>query len=171
MKSLPAFACVLLALAAGCSSSGNKAGQSAASTGGATAGPRLSTADFIKRGNAICTAYYKKLNKLPQPTNQHSLAQAIRHQSGYLEQTLAQLDRLRPPASDERTFAEMISTVRSSFPLLSPLIGAIARGEKAAVQRFFAKGDAIDARANQLAAEIGLYVCAQPTPQVPSGKG
>lgn len=124
---------------------------------------RLSHADFVQKGNAICTAYYKKLNALPQVSSPDQLVGFIDRAQGYTNTAITDLDKLEAPKNDEGSFDAFLAQVRAEVKLEDELRAAAKQKDNAKLQAVGRRGDAMDKRANALAAKVGLDVCAQPS--------
>jgi hypothetical protein len=116
---------------------------------------------FVARGNAICTAYYEKLARIPGPPKGRAV-DAERRTLRALDQTIRQLGRLAPPAGDESRFRHALALTRRIRGVSHRLVAALGRGDVRAAHRLEQKGNALDARVNTVFAQLGLFVCAQP---------
>lgn len=135
----------------------------AAGCGGGSGSSRLSHAEFVQQGNAICTDYYKKLKALPQVSSPDQLVGFIDMAQGYTNAAIDDLDKLQPPTGDEASFDAFLAQARDEVKLEDELRAAAKAKDNAELQAVGKRGDAMDKRANALAAKAGLDVCARPS--------
>jgi hypothetical protein len=84
----PLFAALaVVALVAGC--------------GGGSEAPRLSSAQFASRADAICRTYNSRSNAIAQPNSLAELATAINKLVPLLDQSIAKLQKLSPPKDEQ----------------------------------------------------------------------
>ncbi len=124
---------------------------------------RLSQAEFQHQGNAICTDYYKKLNALPQVSSPDQVVGFIDKAQAYTNTAIDDLDKLAPPKDDQSSFDAFLTQARDEVKLEDDLRAAAKAKDNAKLQAVGKRGDAMDKRANALAAKAGLDVCAQPS--------
>lgn len=152
------LALLAVALVAGCGGSKSSASKTT------TAGSTPTQAQFAHHGNAICSAYYRRLNALgPPPTTPAELVAYIRRS---LHPTRIELDRLaqlQAPARDRRGLATYVALGRREVARAVAVVAAARTQDLAKVQAALARLAAIDAQGNAVAKSIGLRVCGRST--------
>ncbi len=136
---------VLLAAAAGC--------------GGDGGGDRLTKEEYIAQADAICKATEDELDALAEPATKEEFASFLEEGLGLSEAQLEDLRALSPPEADEATLEEAYSLVEQQLDVIRDMVDAVKADDEAAVQELITQGDALNDRADQIAADYGLKEC------------
>lgn len=136
-------------------------GVGACGGGGNAGAPRLSRADYVRRGNAVCARYDAAIRRLGSPRGVTGIAPYIRDALPIMGRATAGLGRLRPPRELEDEFAGYLDAVRATRRRALDLRAAAARADGAAVQRLLTAAAAAGERNNALARKAGLDACVQ----------
>jgi hypothetical protein len=138
---------LVLALAAGCGSSGEK---------------RLSREEYAQRADTVCRAYNAGTRGLGTPHSMRALARVAGRSLPFLDRALRDLRRLRPPKGEE-------ATTRRWLRQLSLLRGDVVRIRNRArannangVRRVVPDATERNDRFSRLAGELGMTVCSRP---------
>lgn len=125
--------------------------------GGCVSRHRLSSGEFVARGNAICQAAADKLEVeadkafgSAEPTTSQLLTFTAKFLFPATEDQIAQLDALTPPKSLEDELDDALTEARKAL-----------RAAKADPTAVIAEDDTTFDRANELLAKAGLATCAQ----------
>jgi hypothetical protein len=150
-KTLVAVTLAAVAItAAGCGGSG---------TGGSAGGDRLALADFIAQADAICKEYDAKFEALGTPETPAEAADIVRSGSSIAVEQLGKLRELAPPADVEDRINEAYTALDEQIALFDDYAEAADANDTAAVQEISGKLDALNTKADDIAAEIGLEEC------------
>ncbi|HXH97505.1 MAG TPA: hypothetical protein VNH40_09880 [Gaiellaceae bacterium] len=138
------------------------AGALAAMLAGCGGGGRLSHSDFVRRADAVCSAYQAKIDLLTQPASYDDVI-------AYVEKTLplyvAALDELRAldaPAADEAGVKTWLAANRKVEAAVRSLRDAAMRHDPAATNDASAAIQAASLASRRAAATLGLKVCSTP---------
>jgi len=129
----------------------------------AAADSLLGKREFQRRGNAICAAYYVKLNRIPKPQTTAELVPYLQKTLALASTEMRQLKALKPPSAYARSFARMLALARAEDAAGTQLIAALQTGDAQQAQTLAARLDALDRKYNAAAKSIGLNVCGQAT--------
>ena len=139
--------CILLALATGCGSGGEK---------------RLSKEEYARRADAVCRRYNAATRSLGLPQSMPGLAKVADRSLPHLDRAIRDLRALRPPEDEE-------STARSWLRQLSLLRGDVVRirdraraNDAKGVRSVVPAATRRNQRFAQLATQLGMTVCNQP---------
>jgi hypothetical protein len=137
------------------------AGAAALTLAGCGSG-RLSHGDFVRKADAVCSAYQAKVEILTHPTSYDDVI-------AYVEKTLplyvAALDKLRalePPPSDEAAVKVWLAANRKVEAAVENLREAAMRHDPAATNDASAAVQAASLASRKTAAALGLAVCSAP---------
>ena len=142
MLALAAFLALLLA---GCGGGGDD---------------KLSDDDFRSQANALCVAYSKKVNALPDPGGYTELADYAAQAHKALVVALDGLKDLHPSDTLEDDYAKWLASAGRSLERVDQLEQAANAKNDAEIQRLSAAANAEDVRADRLATRIGIAECA-----------
>lgn len=125
-------------------------------------GGRLSHRDFVRKADAICSAYQAKVELLTHPTSYDDVI-------AYVEKTLplyvAAVDELRAleaPTSDEAAVKTWLAANRKVEAAVRKLRDAAMRHDPAATNDASAAIQAASLASRRAAAALGLEVCSTP---------
>ena len=142
MLALAAFLALLLA---GCGGGGDD---------------KLSDDDFRSQANALCVAYSKKVNALPDPGGYGELADYAAQAHKALVVALDGLKDLHPSDTLKDDYAKWLASAGRSLERVDQLEQAANAKSDAEIQRLSAAANAEDVRADRLATRIGIAECA-----------
>jgi len=144
----PLFAALaVVALVAGC--------------GGGSEAPRLSSAQFASRADAICRTYNSRSNAIAQPNSLTELATAINKLVPLLDQSIEKLQKLSPPKDEQADVDKWLAGVQRLEDDLRSVQASAAKKDEQGVRAALESGDAHNKRSNAMAAKLGLTVCSQ----------
>ena len=144
----PLFAALaVVALVAGC--------------GGGSEAPRLSSAQFASRADAICRTYNSRSNAIAQPNSLAELATAINKLVPLLDQSIGKLQKLSPPKDEQADVDKWLAGVQRLEDDLRSVQASATKKDAQGVRAALESGDAHNKRSNAMAAELGLTVCSQ----------
>jgi hypothetical protein len=130
-----------------------------AACGGGGGGDRLSKQEFQQRANATCTTYEKKVNELGNPQSPSQIPQYVEKGIPLIQQGVAELRRLHPPADLQEDYDRMLAEIEKSIPAARKLADAAAKKDAAAVQAALAEGRTASDAADEIAKKLGLTGC------------
>jgi len=146
---LPVPALAVLVLLAGCGG------------GGGGGGDRLSQADFVKQGNAICKDYNAKIEALGDPKDASEVRSFVDKAGGLVDEAMGKLDALSPPKKVEDDLAELITSSKKTKDAAQDLAKAVEDKDQKALAKVTETGDRLDKQSDALATKIGLTECAK----------
>lgn len=120
---------------------------------------RLSQAEFTRRADAICRDFQERVNLLLEPRDLSELANVVAQTLPILENGLAEIRELEPPADLEDTVDQWLETGDESIGILREIGIAARDGKRVAVIRLLRKTSANDTRSDALASRIGFSDC------------
>jgi len=138
-------------LAAGCGGGGG-------SGGGAK---RLSAADYAAKADAICRKYNKQTNNLGNPKTLAGLAKAFDRALPVLDNVLAELRTLKPPAKEQHGVDRWLAQSEVLKRDLTDLRDQAKAKNRKGVQSAFIRASGDVKAANEQAAKLGLKVCSK----------
>lgn len=155
-----------LLLAAGCGGGDDTAAETSASDGGEP----LSKSEWIEQADAICAGTDAETDELEAeieeleggPEDVEALAQLagiLRAGGEVIRNQVNQLRELEPPADDEETIDEMLSTVEANAALAESMADSLESGEIEEFEGTNEEADANNTTAKQMAEDYGLEVC------------
>ena len=129
--------------------------------GGDAGGPRLSRAQYVKRGDAICSRYTARIKALGSPEQLTDIAPYIAKALPELSRTVDQLGRLRPPKELDAAFARYLAAARATRKRAFDLRDAASRADSGAVQRLLGQAARAGSATDALARRAGLEACVE----------
>lgn len=121
---------------------------------------RLSRADYVRSGTAICQRYSKQIARLGQPTSIEQLGPFIARALPELSRAVAALGRLRAPQALDGQFARFLDAARRTEARARALRAAAARADGREVQRLLGEASRSSAERVALARAAALPACA-----------
>jgi hypothetical protein len=122
---------------------------------------RLSREEYVRRADAVCREYDKRLNELGQPSSIEELAALADEALPVAEEGVGKLRELEPPESLERRVGEWLERNDRNVDLIEALRDAARAGEETRVQELAAEAADNETAADRLARRIGLKDCAE----------
>ena len=142
-----ALVATLAALAAGCA-------------GGDDDG-RLSREEFIRRADAICADYDRRLARLGNPADIAELGELAARAVPIAREGVAKLHALTPPAELERDVDRWLARNDRNVANIDKLGAAARANDVRRVQAIASHSTANERAADTLAARLGLVACAK----------
>jgi hypothetical protein len=139
-------------LAAGCGDSKKAAGTTSA----------LSHADYVRQADAACQRAEAALASLPQPAAVAQLPSYAQQAADIVAAEREQLQALRAPDGDRTKADQLGAAMDAVVEVAQGLIVVAGGGDTKEIEAYIAQHRAADTRAKQLAAELGMTVCAKP---------
>ena len=160
---------VVATVLTGCGGGGSSTSGGSTTSPGATSAPagggRLTKADFIAQGDAICVANVAKEQALPRPSSSdlRSVASYLTPLIAIVADEDAKLRALKPPAADQVTINAALSELDTALADFRKAESAASAGNSAGFQSEFqtAKGPSDDATAKLHA--YGFQHCPSPS--------
>jgi hypothetical protein len=128
--------------------------------GGDDDGDRLSAEEFRTQANAICAEYNQKVTDLGEPPSPEEIPGYVDSVIPVVEDGLAELRDLNPPAELEEDYNAMLDEVAKAIPAARALGEAAADQDVTALQEAIEEGQRADEAADQIARRLGLDRCA-----------
>jgi hypothetical protein len=129
--------------------------------GGGSEAPRLSSAQFASRADAICRTYNSQSNAIAQPNSLAELATAINKLVPLLDQSIEKLQKLSPPKDEQADVDKWLAGVQRLEDDLRSVQASAAKKDAQGVRAALESGDAHNKRSNAMAEKLGLTVCSQ----------
>jgi hypothetical protein len=133
----------------------------AALVSGCGGGGRLSHAEFVKRADAICSAYRGSTQRLAHPRSYAEVLAYVKKTLPVYEAALRKLEQLEPPKQDEAAVRAWLAADRRVVEAEQQLAEAAMRHDFDAVTAASNKVQQAGVDARHAAAELGMKVCAQ----------
>jgi hypothetical protein len=121
----------------------------------------LSKAEYVRRADAICSEYDRRLERLPDPENVEGIADVAEDAIPIAREGARELRALRPPEDLEQTVERWLARNDENIERMQDLRDAARRGDATEVQRIASKAVENERRADALARRIGLRACAR----------
>jgi hypothetical protein len=122
--------------------------------------PRLSRAEYQRRGNVICTDYSAAIHRLGKAHALTDIAPFIRDALPVLSRAVVRLGRLRPPRALDGAFADFLGAMRATQRRDVALRDAAQKANGEAVQQLLDDAASSGQRTAALARRAGLDACA-----------
>jgi len=123
---------------------------------------RLSKEDYLKRADAVCTAYDHRLEELPEPKTIEGVVTLADEAKPVAERGLAELRKLRPPADLQEDVDAWLALNQANVDAIDDLRKAAAASDEAAARAVSQRAVENERKADALAKRIGLEECAAP---------
>ena len=120
---------------------------------------RLSKPEYLRRADAICAKYERRLAALPEPRTLRDVPAFIERGVPLAKEELAELDELRPPEGDEAEVDRLLAQVRETTAELERLGEAAAARDRAGARAAAERLEEASDRAAKLARRYGLDEC------------
>jgi hypothetical protein len=133
----------------------------AALLGGCGGDGRLSHDEFVKRADAICSAYRGSTKRLAHPRSYAQVLAYVKATLPVYEAALRKLEQLKPPKEDEPVVRAWLAADRRIVKAEQELAVAAQRHDFDAVTEAANTVQQAGLDARQAAAELGMQVCAR----------
>ena len=121
---------------------------------------KLSDDDFRAQANALCVAYSKKVNALPDPGGYGELADYASDAHAALVVALDRLKELHPSDALEDDYAKWLASANRSLERVDQLRHAAEDENDTKIQQLSAAAKAEDVDADRIATRLGIAECA-----------
>ena len=139
----------LVAVVAGCGGGGSS-----------SSGEPLTAAEYRTQANAICAEIQPKVRGVPVPDNRGGIPGYVSAVLPLWQEQADQLRALQPPAELEQDANALVKALDDTTRALVDLQAAAERGDVAAFQDAFQRGNRATTKSTQLAQSLGLTDCA-----------
>jgi hypothetical protein len=130
-------------------------------SGGGGGGERLSRADYAAKADALCIKYNQKTKSIGQAKNLEEVAAAFDKALPILDNALADLRRLKPPANEQATADRWLAQSEVLQGDLTKMRERARANDLKGVRAAFTRAVRDAGRANQSAAKLGMKVCSK----------
>jgi hypothetical protein len=137
-------------------------GVAVAGCGESKGSDRLSKEDYLKRADAVCTAYDHRLEELPEPKTIEGVVTLADEAKPVAERGLAELRKLRPPTDLQEDVDAWLALNQANVDAIDDLRKAAAASDGAAARAVSQRAVENEQKADALAKRIGLEECAAP---------
>ncbi len=122
---------------------------------------RLSKAEYVRRADAVCAEYDRRLARLPKPRNVEALVDVVDEALPIAREGIAKLRALEPPADLEPAVERWLERNDENVERMEMLRDAAGEGNRLRVQRIASAAAENEREADELARQIGLRDCAR----------
>jgi hypothetical protein len=129
--------------------------------GGGGGEQRLSHAELVEQGNAICVAASGQIDKLGDPGSLADIARIGAKLAAIRSDETGKLAALKVAKDDEDGQAKLVSALRARDATLHDLVSAARKNDQAAATKALAAGQPLGNRAQRDALDLGLLRCAE----------
>jgi hypothetical protein len=133
----------------------------ATACGGGGGPTRLSHADFVSKGNAICVAASGAIDKLGDPASLADVGRIGAHLATIRDDETTKLAALVAAKKDERGQARLIAALRARDKTLRDVVRAARKNDQAGASKALAAGQPLGNTASNAALDLGLLRCAE----------
>jgi hypothetical protein len=138
---------LLAALVAGC--------------GGGGGDKRLTHAELVSQGNAICVKASGDIDKLGDPASLADIARIGAQLATIREAETAELGALKVAKDDEDGQTRLIDALTARDKTLREVVSAARKNDQAAATKALAAGQPLGDKASNAALDLGLLRCAE----------
>jgi hypothetical protein len=124
-------------------------------------GGRLSHDDFVKRADAVCSAFRASTQAMARPRRYKDIVAYVRRTRPLYEAARLELVALKPPAKDEPAVRRWLAADREISAALGDLGTAALRHDFPAVTAAAGRVQAEGVTSRHAAEALGLQVCSQ----------
>jgi hypothetical protein len=125
-------------------------------------GGRLSHRDFVRKADAICSAYQAKVDLLTRPTSYDDVVAWVERTLPLYVAAQDELGALEAPSADEPAVKTWLAANRKVETAVRTLRAAAMRHDPAATNDTSAEIQAASLASRKAAAALGLGVCSTP---------
>jgi hypothetical protein len=129
--------------------------------GGGGGEKRLTHADFVSKGNAICVAASGAIDQLGDPASLADIARIGAKLATIRMDETTKLAALDPAKDDEDGQSKLIDALRARDKTLRDVVSAARKHDQAAASKALAAGQPLGDRASNAALDLGLLRCAE----------
>jgi hypothetical protein len=129
--------------------------------GGGGGGARLSHAELVSQGNAICVAASGAIDKLGDPASLADIARIGQKLAAIRDDQTDKLAALRVAKDDVAGQMRLIAALRARDKTLHEVVAAARTNDQAAATKALAAGGPLGDKALSAAFDLGLVRCAE----------
>ena len=129
--------------------------------GGGGGAKRLSHADFVSKGNAICVAASGAIDQLGDPASLADVGRIGAKLATIRDDETTKLAALKPAKEDEAGQTTLIDALRARNKTLHNVVTAARKHDQAAASKALAAGQPLGDKASNAALDLGLLRCAE----------
>lgn len=120
---------------------------------------RLSHADLVKQGNAICVAAAGRIDNLGDPASLADVARIGKQLADIRDDETTKLAALSAAKDDEDAQNRLVTALKAWDRSLRDVVAAAQKGDQAGATKALAAGQALGDKAATAARAIGLLGC------------
>jgi hypothetical protein len=132
-----------------------------AGCGGGSGPTRLSHADLVKQGNAICVAASGRIDRLGDPGTLADIGRIGARLAAIRDDEATKLAGLVPPKGDEQRTTRMLVALRARNVTLHHVVAAARKGDQAAATKALTAGESLGETMTNSAIALGMVRCAE----------
>jgi hypothetical protein len=129
--------------------------------GGGGGQKRLTHAELVSQGNAICVAASGEIDKLGDPATLADIARIGARLATIREDETTKLGALKAAKADEDRQAELVKALTARDQTLRAVVSAARKNDQAAATKALAAGQPLGDKASNAALDLGLLRCAE----------
>ncbi|MDX6401541.1 MAG: hypothetical protein QOF27_2147 [Gaiellaceae bacterium] len=129
--------------------------------GGGGGGTPLTKEEYASKADAICGKYNQQTKSLGNPSNLSGLAKVADKTLSILDKAIADLKKLKPPASEKATADQWMTQVENLKSDLAEIRDKAKANDTPGVQAVLPKAQDHNSKSNELASRLGMSVCNQ----------
>jgi hypothetical protein len=129
--------------------------------GGGGGPKRLTHAELVSHGNAICVAASGAIDKLGDPATLADIARIGAQLATIRRDETTKLAALRVATSDEDGQAKLVEALTARDQTLRAVVSAARKHDQAAATKALAAGKPLGDKASSAALDLGLLRCAE----------
>jgi len=131
----------------------------AAGCGGGGGGKPLTRDEYATKADAICAKYTQQTKALANPKSLSDLADVADKTLPILDQAIADLRKLKPPADEQSTVDQWLAQVENLKGDLTTIRDKAKSNDIKGVQAVVPQATQHNQHSNQLATQLGMKVC------------
>jgi hypothetical protein len=133
----------------------------ATACGGGGDDKRLTHAELVSQGNAICVAASGEIDKLGDPASLDDIARISARLSTIRADETAKLAALKAPKADEDAQKTMVDALQARDDTLKDLVNAAKKHVQPGATKALAAAQPLGDKASSAALDLGLLRCAE----------
>jgi hypothetical protein len=122
---------------------------------------RLTHAELVKQGNAICVAASGEIDKLGDPASLDDIGRIGGKLATIRASETAKLAALEAPKADEDAQTAMVNALQARDKTLKALVSAALQHDQAGATKALASAQPLGDKASSAALDLGLLRCAE----------
>jgi hypothetical protein len=126
---------------------------------GGASGKPLTKEEYASKADAVCGKYNEQIKSFANPKNLSDLAKVADKTLPILDQAIADLTKLKPPASEKALADQWLTQVRGLKSDLQEIRDKAKTGDLQAVQAVVPRATDHNSKSNALAGQLGMSVC------------